>query len=344
MKLLDFLRLVRLKKLYQAPPKHRLPQGTLEPNPRHLTRHLKEWPNFFKDVRNHFTPYAKDDYPGLDTFPCPQEWSKMMARKQVVTGEGRTYDYLREGLYNPCEVILRRVFGITGILGPGRVMDIGSPGVVLISGENMKHAFASHARFIMEQKTPWAVPVTAETDIINHYNENCTDKPDSIVKAIHQLYGYMSFNYLRYGALTNGDALLIFRRTPDHGSLLGGQLECSPPIPWNGVGFKSPLAALAYVTHLAHDARDEPRPATLDLTLDDDEKLNSCLPGLEATNITTTKGLSFRLTDRLGAQIGTKVFRGQVIKDQKAIADVIIKIYSLKLEESRKGVEQETKM
>lgn len=76
----------------------------------------------------------------------------------------------------------------------------------------------SSIKAVVELKTPWAFDFP-DADLITDWV-----KDDQIERAVCQLYGYMSFNYLRYGILSNYDCTWFFHRIPHHP---GGGIEIS---------------------------------------------------------------------------------------------------------------------
>ncbi|KAK6336313.1 hypothetical protein TWF696_001875 [Orbilia brochopaga] len=352
MKLLDALRIARLGKPFPGPLKYRSSaRGTLPAHPRHLTKELKPWPNFFKEVKDYLAPYLQYDYPNLDTFPSREAWEKKMNRRRYMTNEGFLARYLQGGLYEPCEDILHDAFNIHGSFAHDQTLNAGRTDTVLTFDALNKHPQESGRGIcVIEQKTPWDLPITSETDVVEHYRRQVKVEPDNIVKAIHQLHGYMTFNCLKYGALSNAETLLLFRRVHASKSQCGGVLECSPPIAWDGVELESQLAALIYVANLTykdgwfrHDdsMRDERLSRTPDLSFDDIEKLSAPLSDSKWRE--TTEGLSFRLTESL-AWDKSSSSRAQVIEDGKAIADVVLKIYSSKFPEAWDGAVEEARI
>ncbi|TPX61474.1 hypothetical protein PhCBS80983_g01021 [Powellomyces hirtus] len=83
---------------------------------------------------------------------------------------------------------------------------VGDPDIFWVTGEFMK------PKFVMEYKTPWVLSVTGS--IIPEYKNNSAE----VVKAIQQLYGYLTFNDLRHGALSTYNVTCFFRQTyPSNG-------------------------------------------------------------------------------------------------------------------------------
>lgn len=100
----------------------------------------------------------------------------------------------------------------------------------------------SKARFAIEFKPPWELHLPANLKDI--FNENKSQSDDKYIKAIQQLYGYMSFNNLEFGVLSNYDSTFIFRRVEED-----NKLQISPMFRYSDTGLESPLAALTYLCH-----------------------------------------------------------------------------------------------
>ncbi|KAK6343548.1 hypothetical protein TWF730_011138 [Orbilia blumenaviensis] len=126
--------------------------------------------------------------------------------------------------------------------GHQSTVNIGDPDRVLCEFID-NGAARSNAKFIMEWKTPWAL--TVPPDMVEHFNRNRGNPGDKVVKAVSQLYGYMTFNNLLNGGLCNYEVLYLLQRTGDIG------LKISRPFRYNDRGIGSPIAALTYICHYA---------------------------------------------------------------------------------------------
>ncbi|KAI9002821.1 hypothetical protein BC832DRAFT_108620 [Gaertneriomyces semiglobifer] len=106
---------------------------------------------------------------------------------------------------------------------------------------------STKAKIVGEVKTPWAFDVV---DILQEWTLNGNDVKSKVFRAISQLYGYMTFNQLRYGILTTYNSTWVFRRSS---SAQGGVLEVSErftPVSQNG---RPLLEALFTVITLAEE-------------------------------------------------------------------------------------------
>uniref|UniRef100_A0AAV1T348 Fungal-type protein kinase domain-containing protein n=1 Tax=Peronospora matthiolae TaxID=2874970 RepID=A0AAV1T348_9STRA len=79
-------------------------------------------------------------------------------------------------------------------------------------------------KFVVEFKTPWAFRFE---DLLTHWDQHKNNNGDKVVKAIAQLYGYMTFNVLRYGAFTTCTKTWFFKRIYEQAG--SGRLEVAGP-------------------------------------------------------------------------------------------------------------------
>ncbi|KAK6530900.1 hypothetical protein TWF281_007733 [Arthrobotrys megalospora] len=135
----------------------------------------------------------------------------------------------------PTRDILRNCFNNLGrFLSYDSCCNLGDPNRAFATSDDQ-------AKFVIEWKTPWVL--TTPTDIIKEFNETRDDPESKIAKAVSQIYGYMVFNNLRFGALCNYETLYLFRRVGNSG------LQVSPPFRRSGKGTESIVAALVYTCH-----------------------------------------------------------------------------------------------
>ncbi|KAF3194756.1 hypothetical protein TWF225_005376 [Orbilia oligospora] len=143
---------------------------------------------------------------------------------------------------DPTLAILREVFSIRCDFTNHRATNnIGDPDRVFFTYNDQITKDRSRAKFLMEYKTPWALRMP--TNVITHFNSERGDQKNKVVKAISQLYGYMTFNNLVHGGLCNYEALYLLRRTGDTG------LQISRPFLYGQKGIRGPIAALTYICH-----------------------------------------------------------------------------------------------
>ncbi|KAF3145767.1 hypothetical protein TWF594_003755 [Orbilia oligospora] len=89
----------------------------------------------------------------------------------------------------------------------------------------------------------WAL--ATPDNLIEEFNSErlSNGRPTKLVKAVSQLYGYMTFNKMRIGALCNYKSLYLFQRVGSSG------FQVSPPFKFSDRGTESPVAALVYICH-----------------------------------------------------------------------------------------------
>ncbi|KAJ3144187.1 hypothetical protein HDU89_008922 [Geranomyces variabilis] len=118
---------------------------------------------------------------------------------------------------------------------------VGAPDFVYHSGGSKRPKIA------IEAKTDWAFPQSGS--ILADWPPGQNYPRTKLVRVIQQLYGYMTFNYLRFGILTNYTTTWFLRRVH---SRTGGRLEISDAFPIT----QTPKLIHAYVT-VAILAEDE---------------------------------------------------------------------------------------
>ncbi|EPS42206.1 hypothetical protein H072_3921 [Dactylellina haptotyla CBS 200.50] len=111
---------------------------------------------------------------------------------------------------NVARYILEDVFGLNGAFSDHRQsVNIGDPDRIFYRGKAGNPEGESWVRradvprpkslIAIEWKTPWALK--APDDLAGAYNRERHNEKNKVVKAIHQLYGYMTFNNLTFGIL-----------------------------------------------------------------------------------------------------------------------------------------------
>ncbi|KAJ3271053.1 hypothetical protein HK104_004753 [Borealophlyctis nickersoniae] len=99
----------------------------------------------------------------------------------------------------------------------------------------------STCKSVLEFKTPWSF---ACKNMIAEYLKKRDKASAKVVKLIHQLYGYMSFNHQRFGVISTFDNTWFCRRVD---SVTGGVLEIAGPYTYMG---KNPYILEAYLAFL----------------------------------------------------------------------------------------------
>ncbi|KAF3158779.1 hypothetical protein TWF788_004496 [Orbilia oligospora] len=138
---------------------------------------------------------------------------------------------------NPALVILENFFGIIGRFcyhGVGCNLDENDRIFVIQTNPRER----GKGKFVLEWEAPWALATL--DNLIEEFNSGrlSNGRPTKLVKAVSQLYGYMTFNNMRIGALCNYESLYLFQRVGSSG------LQVSPPFKFSDRGTESPVAAL----------------------------------------------------------------------------------------------------
>ncbi|KAK6343588.1 hypothetical protein TWF730_011179 [Orbilia blumenaviensis] len=225
-----------------APPRlrktfpHSTNRTTIPAFPRHYLDDLKEWSDIRNNVQQLLGPLLGRKSNGFlnlanNFYPDARLWSACGTEATVVRLGAHVYE-------RPTVRILEELFSIQCDFGDHQAtVNIGDPDRVFFTVAEPDRR--PKAKFLVEWRTPWALK-TPE-NLIDYFNSNRSNLDDKVVKAVSQLYGYMTFNNLVYGGLCNYEALYLFRRTGDSG------LEVSPPFLYSDRSTQSIVAALAYI-------------------------------------------------------------------------------------------------
>lgn len=281
-------------------------------------------------------PYLDNEYPNL--LPARLKSKAAYSETDVVVLASTAFEI-------PTENILDYVFGISGEFKSHRpIVNIGNPDRVFHLTETpapQPNVFAvAKARFAVEFKTPWALPLP--TNLRDVFNENKSNPRNKYTKAIQQLYGYLSFNNLEFGVLSNYDSTFFFRRVSDQG------MEVSPVFRYSDTGLGSTVAALTYLCHYTATQQwfscsplASISPSTKQYLLDFD-------PGMEFVNddepMLDWGNLMLRLEIRIAKQIAS-IMTGFVSNKRggSVLQHVVFKIYDLTdLEVARQSCQELT--
>ncbi|KAK6499484.1 hypothetical protein TWF506_004114 [Arthrobotrys conoides] len=243
-------------------------------NPAYPREYLADptvWPGINDDIKNFLDPHLNHESERYDHLAAAFNYT---IQDRALCGDKGEVVELGVRVYEDMTVrILRKAFSIRGdFRGHQDAVTIGDPDKAFYKfTEDPNDMF--EARFLVEWKTPWDLPTPK--NIIEHFNKKRArgSMKDNVVKAISQVYGYMSFNNLMYGALCNYEALYLFRRTGDT------SLQISPPFLYSDRGIRSPLAALTYICNQVikedysyhHSSVAREPPGTRIFTLEDVE-------------------------------------------------------------------------
>lgn len=281
----------------------------------------------------------------LPNWPYEEMWEDKQDLGLGLADENRIKDWAQHLLEEPCRTIIKLLCGSHSRplwRYPKASLNIGNPDRVLTFLERGDaHENFTRSRLVVEEKTPWALPLEG-IDLVTEVNNNRHDPHNKFLKAVHQLYGYMSMNFLKYGILTTVNSTRLFRRVHDDAHPQG-VLECSPEIDIHGHFLKSPLAAYSFVACLCykhgfmHISLDPdatlPRRARI-IRLEPKETFSTPIPGLEMgrRRIADAGSLRLYLGDVVSGGHHAYTARAKVFVENKgpeAGVDVIIKIYDL---------------
>ncbi|KAF3158124.1 hypothetical protein TWF225_008903 [Orbilia oligospora] len=100
-------------------------------------------------------------------------------------------------------------------------------------------------KLVLEWEAPWAL--ATPDNLIEEFNSEhlSNGRPTKLVKAVSQLYGYMTFNKMRIRALCDYESLYLFQRVGSSG------FRVSPLFKFSDRGTESPVAALVSICHQA---------------------------------------------------------------------------------------------
>ncbi|KAK6354734.1 hypothetical protein TWF696_003871 [Orbilia brochopaga] len=220
---------------------------TIPPNPRRLPTNLDRWTDFEKRVKLLFRPLLDRKYPGL----LPKdEFEDAIHGLDKPSSETEVEELARNAFEDPALRILRRVFGIysrfynhqtaTNLGNPDRVFVRLDPPPPSTQGTD-DPKFGRKTRLVIEFKTPWALDLP--DDLAKEYNDNKADPDHKVVKAVHQLYGYMTWNDVQMGVLSTYTSTFFFEKDEALGLRVSRRYKNSD------MGEESVVAALAYLCH-----------------------------------------------------------------------------------------------
>jgi hypothetical protein len=158
------------------------------------------WDNFKNDA-SHVSWSSTPKYPRL-----------VFKQYTVITNEEEIREALNINVFDPLNMMLEpserfHRHSIADII-------MGQPDFILIAGQEL--------RLVIEVKTRWTL---SADDLVAAWNQN----PPSMYNPLKQIFGYLSHNRLRFGALTTYDQTWFLYRPPEN----PGQLCISPVIRFN---------------------------------------------------------------------------------------------------------------
>lgn len=173
----------------------------------------REFPNLVTETENRARSHLMNPLPETATF----------VQDTPINDEVGVYIALSASMHRVLP-LLARAFGLeqgifTTIGGNKEV--VGDPDFIYRPAHR-----SSKAKVVIEVKTSWAFPM--RQPIIEAYGKAKTMRSSKVTKAVQQIYGYMTFNHLRFGVLTTYEKTWFLRRTHED---TGGVLEVSDVFP-----------------------------------------------------------------------------------------------------------------
>ncbi|KAF3109270.1 hypothetical protein TWF102_010042 [Orbilia oligospora] len=190
------------------------------------------------DIKGLLDPHLHQELDGYRDLAAAFKFS---ANKRAACDDHKSLIRLVTYVYeDPTVGILEDLFSVKRDFGDRQcAFNIGDPDRVFYTLAEDEVNDIRKTRFIVQWKTPWNFPTPV--DILEYFSNERGNPQDAVVQAISQLYGYMTFNSLIYGAICNYEALYLFRRTGDT------SLQVSPQFLYTDRGTQSPVAALTYI-------------------------------------------------------------------------------------------------
>ncbi|KAF3923420.1 hypothetical protein ABW21_db0206503 [Orbilia brochopaga] len=220
---------------------------TVPSNPRRLPTDVVSWDDFDKKVADLLRPHLNRDEKSFR--------ANLVAREPRVkeylhpANEGHISRLIEEAFEIPTTQILSILFGMKGSFD-AHLSDcnIGNPDCIFFVREPPVRSpncptddAMQKARLVMEFKTPWALELPK--DLIKAYNQHKNNRKHKVTKAVHQLYGYMSWNDVRFGVLSNYTSTFFLERHEESG------VRVSREFRYSETGLESVVAAMVYICH-----------------------------------------------------------------------------------------------
>jgi len=207
--------------------------------PRTDLNRIENWERFERDIIDSFYSAvnpAKIMPARLDVLPVPEVDVTPCSSEKAVEKHAHkfVYDHVRNAL--------RELGIVDGYFADSAGSEIcGDPDISFLVIDEKP----SKPLLVCEWKTPWAV---ALDDIMKSYRQSV-----NVQNAVNQLYGYMTFNYTRYGILSNWTHTWFFRRGRPNDDQ-GGILQIYGPVSWEARSRSSLL--ICYCAIIAASHRD----------------------------------------------------------------------------------------
>ncbi|KAK6329904.1 hypothetical protein TWF718_003331 [Orbilia javanica] len=242
MQLSEYLKAIAAPELIICEPRSTI-KTTNPAHPREYLSDLTEWVGIKKDIKELFEPKLSFEVDLQSSeFEHIGFTQKRTNRAASCSDENDVVSLGEKAYESPALTILEECFGIVGHFCHHRAgCNLGDPDRVFVVKDTPTER--GRGKLVVEWKTPWAL--TTPNNLVEEFNdERLSDEPPTrLVKAVSQLYGYMTYNNLEFGVLCNYESLYLFRRVGDSG------LEVSPPFKFSDTGTESPVAALTYICH-----------------------------------------------------------------------------------------------
>ncbi|KAJ3251407.1 hypothetical protein HK103_002420, partial [Boothiomyces macroporosus] len=213
--------------------------GTVSTHPRECGRSFKDWDTFYQELAAfyHEEKIVKAMELELQNVEFAFNRKSCGSEKEVENRTLTNFGSLLE--------ILLQALGIPSLFkdpqGDNQVLF--NPDIVWKIGPELNNNLG----LVIEVKTWW--DFDAIDHIVDQYHEDVDKKKDQdtkIVKALQQIYGYMSYNYMRYGILTTYKHTYFLRRMGK------STLAISEPIPLDGIKDYSILQCWLFVLCKSH--------------------------------------------------------------------------------------------
>jgi Protein kinase domain len=185
---------------------------------------LKEWATFKNEVLN-----CMENIPNVDlaeTFH--QDSSESCSGENSVQATG---DF---SLFKPLRILIKSLCPHFDYLNEGRFTDIEGRKILCDPDRVWVTKGYTTPKISIEYKTPWALN---PSNIIEEYQKESSrfqsgslKEKGKVMRAVEQIYIYMSINRHRYGCLTNFDKTWFLKKVEDDSNTSQSVVLISPPV------------------------------------------------------------------------------------------------------------------
>jgi hypothetical protein len=182
--------------------------GTVPTYPRECGRTFQVWNTFDEEVEEFYRTNTKI----LDLLPLGLGDVEFTFNRKACGNEDEIHDRILNNFALPLESLLRALEIPSLFKRPaGDNQVLFNPDIVWKIGAELN----SNLSLVIEVKPWWSFDCI--DNIVDQYHEDTdkTTKDTKVVKALQQIYGYMSYNYMRYGILTTYKSTYFLRRNGD---------------------------------------------------------------------------------------------------------------------------------